>query len=78
LAAPVVSIGSTKTNNSKYKTDFSGKQQTNPIDWHNFDSSWNTLNANTSLVATSVTENKYAGIQSSISINTDGRFSRIA
>jgi len=79
LAAPAVSIGSAKTKNSKYKTHFSGKQQRNSIDWHNFDTSWNTLNVNTtSLVETSVTENHYAGIKSSDYINTVGRFSYIA
>jgi hypothetical protein len=64
LAAAAVSIGSAKTKNSKDKTHFSSKHQRNPIDWHNFDPSWNTLKVNTtSLVDTSVTENQYAGIQ---------------
>jgi len=62
---PCGSVGSAKTKNSKYKTHFSGKQQRNPIDWHNFGSPWNTLNVKTtSLNETSVTENQYAGIQS--------------
>ena len=49
------------------------------MDWHNFDSSWITLNVNTtSLVETSVIQNQYSGIQCSVYINTAAKLSFLA